>query len=322
MLTPTPASPTPAPAAPRIWVFDAAQRDGAEPKLLGTSTAARGVSAQAASAVDAVHGALAWYAGNRAGRSGLEQATNAASALHPETHDGIALIINANDGNRGHTGSWMNGALSLGSGGTYRIARNGTRIEVNVGDNAGSTDVITHELGHAVLEAETGRPAHELRMSGQPRATHEAFGDVLSSLHRRDWTKGGDRIQPNAQNIRYFQDAANPDNPQAATRPIADMHEWDAESARTGGIMEPHIASGVISHTVAEIQKRIGWDDASRLVFGSLAKERLGKLEFADVSSALATAAHDTFGADDPRSLAVRDVLASQGLAPVRPIAS
>lgn len=304
----------PVSAKPPLWVFDAArpEKDGS-PGFLGTAATAVQKSAQARTAIAHVTASLDYLHQKLGGNTGLEDVRNAVSALHPETNTGMAIVLNANDHGRNITGSYKDGVLALGSGGTYGTGRDGKRITVEVGDVASSGDVIGHELGHSVLEASSGISPQSMKPSGEGRATHEAIADVISALQRRQWSKGADHLIP-ANGIAFFSDPSKPKDPGAAIWLIADKQEYDAESARLNGLVEPHAGSGVVSRAIAVIQQKLGWEDTESLVFDALKEHRFGKLTFADTAAGLRASATSLWGANDPRTPAVIDTLTAAGL--------
>jgi Zn-dependent metalloprotease len=312
--TPPPVSGVTRTSHAQVRVFDASRptADG-RAGLIAASTGAAAASGRsdAAAAAKNVQLGLDYYA-SKFGRNGLNNAGR-----------GVEIVINdrstdANNvelfkGNGGYyTTTMADGtsyeAIRWGSGDTYQHANGGTVDQYSM---LYAEDLTIHELTHGIIKSETGALGGEANESG---ATNEALADIMAASATHDW-RMGEKMYKSDSDYTMLRDIANPQNAHAVHDLQTNMNE--VRAAQASGQFEEHIASGVISHAVANMQQRIGgeagWNAVERMTYKAITGKRLGDMSFQQTANALRWAAFQEFG-NDQRYAIVWDELQKAGL--------
>jgi Zn-dependent metalloprotease len=185
-------------------------------------------------------------------------------------------------------------AVRWGSGDSYVTNRGDT---VSQHSMLYSDDLTIHEITHGVIKAETG----DIGGSADERgAVNEALADIMAASATRDW-RLGEGMYTAESDRKVLRNIAQPDDPTAVHTLYTSMQEIRDSYARND--FEEHYASGVISHTAARIQQRIGgergWQAVEAVAYRAINDGRLGRMSFTDAANAIRWAAYDEFGNDD-----------------------
>lgn len=197
----------------------------------------------------------------------------------------------------------------------------GTRIVCGDGDGeiflrlTKSLDVIAHELGHGVVDDETG-----FEYQGQSGALNEHCADVIGTLVKQhaagarvdgaDWLIGADILGP-AVTGRALRSMAAPgtaydDDVLGKDPQPAHFDDLVVTAEDNGGV---HINSGIPNHAFYLVATTLGgyaWERAGAIWYAALADAELRPdADFAAFAAATRAAALGRFGKNSPEARAV-----------------
>lgn len=180
----------------------------------------------------------------------------------------------------------------------------GTSGKMYVGDGDGktftplglATDILAHEAGHAVLEAEI-----KMGFSGQEGALHESFGDVMAALvDPDDWQIG--------------EDAYTPGKPGDALRDMSKPQRYKHMDDVKGAAGEPHLLADIPNLAAVRVAEKIGREEMGRVWYDGFTQQLKDHARFTDAAAATVKAAELLYGAGSSQASAVADAWTSVGV--------
>lgn len=157
-------------------------------------------------------------------------------------------------------------------------------------------DIIGHEAGHAILEAEV-----KMGFSGQEGALHESFGDVLGSLvDADDWQIGEDAFTPGRAG----------DALRDMSKPQRYKHMDDVRGP--GG--EPHLLADIPNLAAVRVAEKIGREEMGKVWYQGFTDHLKDNAKFTDAAAATLKAAELLYGAKSSEVSAVADAWTSVGV--------
>ena len=214
----------------------------------------------------------------RFGRDGLDNKGQA-----------LPLVVHAPDP---QFGGKMNNAYWDGQSGKMYIGDGDGRTFTPLGL---AKDIIAHEAGHAILEAEI-----QMGFDGQEGALHESFGDVMGSLvDADDWQIGEDAFTPGKSG----------DALRDMSKPTKYKHMNEVK-----GAPEPHLLADIPNLAAVRVAEAIGREDMGKVWYQGFTELLKDHGTFADAAVATVKAAEQLFGAGSSQSAAVTDAWTSVGV--------
>ena len=159
-----------------------------------------------------------------------------------------------------------------------------------------ATDIVAHEVGHAILESEI-----QMGFDGQEGALHESFGDVIGSLvDTSDWQIGEDAFTPGRPG----------DALRDMSRPTRFKHMDDVRGS--GG--EPHDLADIPNLAAVRVAEKIGRTEMGKVWYQGFTDHLKDNGKFTDAAAATVNAAELLYGAGSSQVTAVTDAWASVGV--------
>lgn len=159
-----------------------------------------------------------------------------------------------------------------------------------------ATDIIAHEAGHAILEAEI-----EMGFDGQEGALHESFGDVVGSLiDADDWQIG--------------EDAFTPGKGGDALRDMSKPQRYKHMSEVKGNGGEPHLLADIPNLAAVRVAEAIGREEMGKVWYEGFTSHLKDHGKFTDAAAATLKAAEALYGKDSSQFSAVTDAWTSVGV--------
>lgn len=158
---------------------------------------------------------------------------------------------------------------------------------------SGASDVVAHELTHAVTERTAG-----LEYSYQPGALNESFSDVFGYFVDPDnWLMGEDVYTPDQDGdaLRSLK------NPEDYNQP-AHMDQYQKGSEDNGGV---HTNSGIPNKAAYLTITDIGKDKAEQIYYLALTEYLTQNAQFTDAKIALTVAADKLYGDNSEEGKAI-----------------
>lgn len=278
------------------------------------STIARSASVAAAPAQSILVQAMDASGGGRPVSLSSDQVQSSADPVLKDTVQNASTVMNyfrsqfGRDGidNRGaqlkvvvHApdpyGGAMNNAYWDGQAGKMFIGDGDGKMFSPLGR---ATDIIAHEVGHAILESEI-----HMGFNGQEGALHESFGDVMGALvDDKDWTIGEETFTPTKKG----------DSLRDMSKPQKYHHVDDVKIGLEHG--EPHQLADIPNLAAFRTAQKIGRQDMGRVWYQGFTENLKDYGKFSDAAAATVKAAEQLFGAGSKQASAVADAWQSVGV--------